>query len=63
MDLSHVRVHKVTIAGRSVTIKQWPQGLEEMEFNVRIKCMDYPLRVPKGCRIVGKKLPENVIME
>lgn len=55
VDLSHIKVSKLTIANCSVRIKQWPQGLKEVAFTV--KGMKYPLRVPEGCRIIEEQRP------
>lgn len=60
-DLSNHKICKVTIEDSSVRIAQWPQGLEELAFTV--DDMEFPLRVPIGCRVVGEKRPQNVIME
>lgn len=63
IDISHCRVHKLTIHHCLVRIKQWPEGLKELAFIIDEEYMYYHLQVPKGCRIVGDKLPGNVTME
>lgn len=63
LDLSNHTIHKLTIVDRQIRIEKWPQGLKELAFSARVDGMNNPLRVPKGCRIVGEKRPENVIME
>lgn len=53
IDLSKHKVHKLTIACRSVKMKEWPPELKELEFTENY--LDYPLQVPTGCIIVGKR--------
>lgn len=60
MDLSHHRVHRLTIGDSRARIMRWPWWLTELEFAVSMR---HPLRVAAGCRIVGERLPANVIME
>lgn len=61
IDLSHMKVHRLTIGDRRIRIQKLPPGLRELEFTD--DDLQYTLRVPQGCVIVGEKQPTNVIME
>lgn len=59
IDLSHNKIHKLTIEDPNIKIGMWPRELKELAINVyRIK---HPMRVPKGVRIVGEHGPTSAI--
>lgn len=49
VDLSHLKINKLTIDDWGIRIRKWPQELKELAFiKDAIDGMTYPLRVPKG---------------